>query len=178
MKDILIVNAKYNQGANKALVSILNGLSNEEREKERGSYYGSLSSLVAHIMGGATFFMSLFKEAVAQNPAAMKVYEALDKVAAPEKGPLTEAQWQSLAKNLETVDQALVDFVTALDDAAIQAPVKVRFYGGNPDAAPLFFLLLNLAAHGTHHRGQCSQILDEMKVDNNWSGIDISCLPR
>ena len=178
MKDYLIVNAKYNQKANSALISILNGLSDADREKDRGSYYGSLSGLVAHNLGGTTFFMSLFKDAVASNPAASKVYDTLGKIGPAPKGTLTGDQWKSLVKDLETADQALVDFVSALEDKDLQAPVKVPFYGGNPDSVPLAFLLLNLAAHGTHHRGQASQILDEMKVDNNYSGIDIAFLPK
>ena len=178
MKNYLIVNAKYNQKANSTLISILNGLSDEDREKERGSYYGSLSGLVAHNLGGTTFFMSLFKDAVAHNPAASKVYDVLGKIDAPPKGPLTGDQWKSLVKDLEAVDQALVDFVSALEEKDLEAPVKVPFYRGNPESAPLAFLLINLAAHGTHHRGQASQILDEMKVDNNYSGVDIAFLSK
>jgi uncharacterized damage-inducible protein DinB len=34
-------------------------------------------------------------------------------------------------------------------------------------------MLHNLSAHGTHHRGQISQILDELKIDNDYSGLNV-----
>jgi uncharacterized damage-inducible protein DinB len=37
-------------------------------------------------------------------------------------------------------------------------------------------MLHNLGAHGTHHRGQISQILDELKIDNDYSGINVRFL--
>jgi uncharacterized damage-inducible protein DinB len=39
-------------------------------------------------------------------------------------------------------------------------------------------MLYNLTAHGTHHRGQISQILDELKIDNDYSGINVQFLPE
>jgi uncharacterized damage-inducible protein DinB len=35
-----------------------------------------------------------------------------------------------------------------------------------------------LIAHGTHHRGQISQVLDELGIDNNYSGINVAFLPK
>jgi uncharacterized damage-inducible protein DinB len=41
---------------------------------------------------------------------------------------------------------------------------------------PLSSVLQAVAAHNTHHRGQVSQILDSLKIDNDWSGIDAAFL--
>jgi uncharacterized damage-inducible protein DinB len=35
-------------------------------------------------------------------------------------------------------------------------------------------MLLQLTAHNTHHRGQVSQILDELKIDNDYSAINVT----
>jgi len=43
--------AKYNQAGNKKIYDMLSKMSNEEREKDRGSYYGSLSGLLRHALG-------------------------------------------------------------------------------------------------------------------------------
>jgi uncharacterized damage-inducible protein DinB len=43
---------------------------------------------------------------------------------------------------------------------------------------PAFFLLNNLVAHGTHHRGQVSQILDELKIENDYSDVNVTFLPK
>jgi uncharacterized damage-inducible protein DinB len=177
MKDIFLMNAKYNREGNKTVLALLDKLSNEDREKDRGSYYGSISGLVRHILGGTVFFLGMFKTALPGNAAALKALAPAEGLSAP-KERLTEAQWKSLAAVFEAADDALVNLIAALSEADYKAPVKVNWYGGSPDAAPLYFMLQSLIAHGTHHRGQLSQILDELKIDNDFSGINIAFLPK
>ena len=177
MKKLFVINALYSQAADRAFVSILNGLSNDEREQDRGSYYKSLSALAAHILGGTVHILGMFKDAVAQNSAASSALAALQVIAFP-KGPFSEAQWKQLAADIETADSACVDFARALTDADLQSPVKVAWYKGNPDTVPLFFMLNQVTTHGIHHRGQISQILDAMKIDNDYSGVDAAFLSR
>jgi uncharacterized damage-inducible protein DinB len=179
MKEIFLMFARYNQKANQTMVSIVDKLSNDEREKARGSYYGSLSGLLRHTLNVTPFFLNMFKDAVAKNTGALKAIAALDSLAAlPEKDPLTEAQWKQLKTNFQTADEAYVQFITALNDADLQAPVKTDWYGGNPASVPLSFRLSQFVAHNTHHRGQVSQILDELKIDNDYSGIGVEFLPK
>jgi uncharacterized damage-inducible protein DinB len=175
MKELLVINAQYNHEADKAILSILNGLSNEEREQDRGSYYKSLSGLAAHILGGTVFLLGMFKDMAAHNDAALKALAALKPVTIPE-GKLSEAQWKQLAADIETADTAYINFAKALTGADLKAPVKISWYKGNPDSVPAFFLLNQLAAHGTHHRGQVSQILDALKIDNDYSGVNVAFL--
>jgi uncharacterized damage-inducible protein DinB len=177
MKDILLIDAKYSREANKTVLAILDKLSNEDREKERGSYYGSLSGLVRHVLGGTTFFLGMFKTALPGNAAALKALAPVEGVSMPE-GQLSPEQWKSLGAVFEAADEALVNFIATLSEEDFKAPVKVKWYGGNPDAAPLYFMLRQLIAHGTHHRGQISQILDELKIDHDYSGINIALLPK
>ncbi|MDR2740659.1 MAG: DinB family protein [Treponema sp.] len=171
MKEVFLIFARYNREANQTIVSILKELSHEEREKDRGSFYKSLSGLLAHILGGTRFFLGIFKAAVPHNATAVQALSQIDKIAVPE-GKLSETQWKQLVDDLAAVDDAFVNFVTALTDADIKAPVKLDWYGGNPASVPLSFMLQQLAAHGTHHRGQISQILDSLTIANDYSGIN------
>ncbi|MDR3249226.1 MAG: DinB family protein [Treponema sp.] len=172
MSNAFTMFAKYGQEANNAILDLLNKLSNDEREKERGSYYHSLSGLVRHIGGGALFFAGIFRATLGSAPAA-RALAALEKTNFAE-GALNEGQWKQTVADLKTVDHALADFANALTDADLVAPVKLDWYGGNPADVPLSFMLYQLAAHGTHHRGQVSQILDELKIDNDYSGINVA----
>jgi uncharacterized damage-inducible protein DinB len=176
MKELFVINALYNQAADKAFLSILNGLSNDEREQDRGSYYKSLSGLAAHILGGTAHMLTMFKDATAQNAAAAKALAALEAITPPPQGPLSEAQWKQLAAGIEAADAAHIDFVKALTEEDLKSPVKVAWYKGNPDSVPLFFMLNQITTHGTHHRGQISQALDALKIDNNYSGMNVAFL--
>ena len=175
MKKLFVTFAKYNEEANRTILSIADKLSNDEREKERGSYYGSLSGLVRHVLGGTLFLGGMAKAAVPGNAAAQKAFAPAEGIAIPE-GTLSETQWKSLAGLFATVDTAFARFVSALSDGDLQAPVKLEWYGGNPASVPLYFMLQQLTVHGTHHRGQISQIFDELKIDNNYSGINVQFL--
>jgi uncharacterized damage-inducible protein DinB len=174
MKDTLIY-AKYNQAGNKAIYNILNSMSNEEREKDRGSYYGSLSGLMRHVLGGTKFFLGMYKGALADgahtDSAALKAVSAADSVPFPAEGALSESQWKELGSALEAVDAAYINMAQALTEAELSRPVKIDWYGGNPDSVPLSFMLSQLVVHNTHHRGQISQILDSLKIENDYSGI-------
>ena len=166
--------AKYNKAGNKAIYGILSAMSNEERETDRGSYYGSLSELYRHILGGTKFFLGMYKGALADggaDSAALKAVSAVDGVPLPAEGSLSESQWKELKSALEAADAVYVSMAEALTEAELSRPLKIDWYGGNPDSVPLSFMLSQLVVHNTHHRGQISQILDSLKIDNDYSGI-------
>ena len=175
MKKIFLSFAKANEEANKAIAGILNKLSNEDREKDRKSYYKSLSGLFVHNIGGTAYFLSLFGAAVPNNAAAQKALAPLAKMEEL-KGKLTEAQWKKAVSLCKIADKALVDFVNALSDRDFELPVNVSWYKDKPPSAPLWFMLEQHVTHNAHHRGQISQILDSLKIDNDFSGINIKFL--
>jgi uncharacterized damage-inducible protein DinB len=175
MKEAFLMFAKYNQSGNKTVYSILDKLSNEEREKDRGSYYGSLSGLLRHVLGGTIFLSGLYKTALGGNAAALKALAPLEGIAVP-KDSLSEAQWKDLGTMLDSADAALVHLAAALNEGDLDLPIKIDWYGGNPASVPLSFMLHQLTVHNTHHRGQISQILDSLKIDNDYSGISAAFL--
>jgi uncharacterized damage-inducible protein DinB len=175
MKDDFLLLAKYNREANRTIYSILDKMSNEDREKERGSYFGSLSGLFRHIIGSTNYTLGLCKGALKNNGVVQKALVPLDGISLPNDS-LCEAQWKSLKPALETIDNSLVNFIVALEDGDLKAPVKIDWYDGNPASVPLYFMIHNLSVHGTHHRGQISQILDELKIENDFSGLNVQFL--
>jgi uncharacterized damage-inducible protein DinB len=175
MKQNVLIIAKYNEETNKTIAGILSKLSNEEREKNRKSFYGSLSGLFRHVMGGSCFFLSLFKEAVKDNAEAVKTLEGLGKIE-HFKGKLTEDQWKKVVSFSKIVDKAYIDFINALNDSDFDAPVKIDWYKGKPPSLPLWFMIQQHTVHNVHHRGQISQIFDSLKIENDFSGINIKFL--
>jgi uncharacterized damage-inducible protein DinB len=175
MKKIFLAFAKANEESNKAIAGILTKLSNDEREKGRKSYYGSLSGLFRHNIGGTVYFLLTIKESVHGNAEASKSLEPLAKYA-DINGKLTETQWKNVATACKTADKALVQFISNLKDEDFETPVKINWYKGKPPTVPLWFMLEQLTAHNAHHRGQISQILDSLKIDNDYSGINVKFL--
>jgi uncharacterized damage-inducible protein DinB len=169
MNTIYTIFARQNQAAEKSVLEILNKLSNSEREKDRGSYFKSLSGLVRHNGGGTLYILGSLKEALGAASAAAQALSPLEKIKFPE-GELSEAQWKQLASDIETLDSAYVAFARALSEAELDTQVK--WFTGNPPTVPVHFMLDSLIAHSIHHRGQISQVLDELKIDNDYYGIN------
>ncbi|MDR1654382.1 MAG: damage-inducible protein DinB [Treponema sp.] len=175
MKEIFVSFAKYNKEADENIISILDKMEHAERVKNRKSYYKSLAGLASHIAGGTFYFLGLFAQAVSGNAAAEKALVPLKKIEIPQ-GKIDEEGWKKIVAAMKTADKAYVSFAEALRDKDFSAPVKLDWYGGKPAAVPLYFMLQSLETHNTHHRGQVSQILDSLKIDNDYSGINVKFL--
>jgi uncharacterized damage-inducible protein DinB len=59
-----------------------------------------------------------------------------------------------------------------LTDKDLDSLVDIEWFGGNPAKVPLGYLVHSQFNHGTHHRGQISQVLDSMKIEHDFSSID------
>jgi uncharacterized damage-inducible protein DinB len=172
MKSILLMYARDTLRADAAVVALLDGLSVEARNANRGSYYKSLSGLAVHALGGAPYFHGLF---LAAFPGAAALKATAD-LSVPSGDTLSAAQWSGLAKAAAAADQATLDFIESLSDADFVRPIKIDWFGGKPDAVPLYYLLSAAYTHGVHHRGQISQVLDEMGIEHDFSGLDLQSL--
>jgi uncharacterized damage-inducible protein DinB len=175
MKEVLLLYARYTQRANQSVIALLDALSIEERNEDRKSYYKSLSGLMSHSSGGTSYFHGLFRAAVPSLAKALKPTESLEFLEAEK---LSVEQWAELKKAVAIADKATIDFIEAATEAELATPVKIDWYGGKPEAVPLCFLLHSFYVHGTHHRGQISQILDEMGIEHDFSGLDVEFLPK
>jgi len=173
-----VIYAKYNQESNKAIFGLLNKMNNDDREKNRDSFYGSLSGLFRHIIGGTQFFLGIYKAALGSNASALKALSTIENLPKQPEGTLSEVQWKELEAAVIAVDKAYVAMSETLTESDFSLPVKIEWYGGNPASVPLSFMLSQLVVHNTHHRGQISQILDSLKIDNDYSGINVKFLSK
>jgi uncharacterized damage-inducible protein DinB len=174
MKDTLLMYARYSKRADAAVVELLDKLSVDELNVDRKSYYKSLAGLMAHTVGGTAYFLGLFKPA---GPTAAKVLTALEGLSCPEGDKLTQAHWGEMKRFAAAGDQAMIDYVQAASEAELSAKVKIDWFGGNPGTVTVAFLLSSCFVHGTHHRGQISQILDSMGVEHDFSGLEPELFP-
>jgi uncharacterized damage-inducible protein DinB len=176
MKKLLLMYAQHLEKTNAAALGLVGKLKEAERERDRGSYYKGLSGLLKHILGGTLLFQNLFKSALGADSKAFKALASV-KAGVPEKR-LDDQTFKAIAGSFAVADAATVKFVRALEEAELALKVKIPWYGGKPGSVPLFFLFNQLVMHTVHHQGQISQILDELKVEHDFSGIDVKLAPK
>lgn len=165
MKEYLVHLMKYNQSADRQVIKLLAELSEGDRIQERKSYYKSLQGIFEHIVGGALFFQKIFKESCPEIDGLNHKY--MDFKIEQGESPKDFFELQAA---LEVLDGAIVDVVESLNDEDL----KKTIYFNLPQVKLEFSLgvfIMQYSNHGTHHRGQISQILDEMGIENNFSSI-------
>lgn len=153
MKSYLERMYAYDQEASTTLMGLLAGLSNDELEADRKSHYKSLKGLVLHTIQGHMFFNNMFKGALGESAAMLKNYENTQEMTYEACLPLVEEMHSNM--------QAMVAGLTEE-----QFEVNMEFFGKTKTVASMLLLLFN---HTVHHRGQISQILDEMGIQHDWT---------
>ena len=169
--------ARYNRAANEALFALLAGLPAGEFTAERGSYFGSIRGILAHLAAGDINWMRRFRE----------LFGNTGPLAHPRLAPAGHA-WMSFefatldlaafAVQRKLVDDLLSEFVAVADTARFGEILAYADSAGTPRRFVFREALDHVFNHQTHHRGQVSQILDELGVENDYSNIYDVLEPR
>ncbi len=171
MKEMLVMYAHYSKRADKSVADLLSTLDIHTRNEGGKCYYGSIHGGFRHIYGSILYFQGVIRASMPSSAAYMGEIA----LSFPEEGDLDEGAFASLCACLEKADQGTIDFVASLSDNDLRVPVKLDWYSDR-STVPLYFFLNQIFVHGTHHRGQISQILDELKIEHDFSSIDLEFL--
>ncbi len=163
MKEYLVHLIKYNRSANQQVTRLLAELDESDRTIDRKSYYNSLHGLFEHIVGAALYLQKIIKASCPEIRGLDHRYMGFD--ARPGQNSFPELQGA-----LEALDTAFVEMVESLSDEDLKKTILFNLPQVKLEYSMAIFIM-QYANHGTHHRGQISQILDEMGIDNNFSSI-------
>lgn len=152
--------ARYNEATNKKIHKLLEGLEPQVYTQERNTFFKSIQGLHLHILQttknqqsfirtnwGGKYFVSPFTE---------DSFEVKPQTLAAAAGLLAE------------YDKNLVRFAEVLEASDLDSPKKKRtLRTGGTVLVSLSDLLTQYVVHTAHHRGQLSQLLDELGVDHD-----------
>ena len=138
--------ARYNAWQNRSLYTAADTLTEAQRREDRGAFFGSIHTTLAHILWADTIWMSR----LAGGPK-------------PEVGPgevETWMDWPAMTAARVAADGRLADWAAGLGDADLAGDL-VWFSGiMNADTArPRWICVAHLFNHQTHHRGQVHALL-------------------
>jgi uncharacterized damage-inducible protein DinB len=160
--------ARYNRAANDALAGFLDKLAPGELAKGRGSYFGSIQGILDHTIMCDINWLRRFR------------------ILFPESEPLTRPRlsppghawavfsfpdFSEFKAERAKVDAIFEDFFATADTSRFGGILSYSDSHGIPrryyfrDAADHVF------NHQTHHRGQISQILDELGIAHDFSNL-------
>ena len=156
--------ARYNGWQNRSLYGAAETISDEERRKERGAFFGSIHGTLSHLLWGDRMWMSRF---VGHEKREASIADS----------PRLFTDWGQLKALRGEFDASLIDWADRLDASWLYGDL-VWYSGATKQErrAPQWFLLTHFFNHQTHHRGQVHAMLTQAGARPE--DTDLMLLPR
>jgi uncharacterized damage-inducible protein DinB len=141
--------ARYNRWQNENLYTVADRLSDAERRRDRGAFFGSIHNTLNHLLWGDRVWMSRFADwpkLTTTIPASVAMYP----------------EWESLKQERAESDARLIDWADTLDPKWITA--DMTWFSGaiqKEVTKPRWQLVTHFFNHQTHHRGQVHAMLTQ-----------------
>lgn len=155
--------ARYNRWFDERLYDACEKLSDEERKRDRGAFFGSIHHTLTHLVLADKMWLQRFaRQGVA--------FEALapDLVALPDGADYTSdlhPDWQDLRRMREALDAAIEAWLLEMPEDFPTRTMRYSNTKGVQRAHPMWQALTHFFNHQTHHRGQVTTLLMQAGVD-------------
>jgi uncharacterized damage-inducible protein DinB len=141
--------ARYNRWQNENLYGAASRLTDEERRRERGAFFGSIQKTLSHLLWGDQLWMNRF--GAADRPP----------VGIPQS-PSLHADWPSLKSRREAFDAEIVKWADGLDADWLTGDLRYFSQSSARDVSgPKWVFVTHFFNHQTHHRGQVHGMLTQ-----------------
>lgn len=134
--------AQYNAWQNQSVLQWASSMSDEERRRDRGVFWGSVMGTLNHVLWADTVWMHRLTGSP-KPEAGLK-----------QSGAFTE-QWEMLTRERRRMDNAIQTWTAGLQDVDLSGDLS--WYSGalgRDMVHPRWRLVLHMFNHQTHHRGQ------------------------
>ena len=155
--------ARYNRWQNRNLYGVADALTEEERRRERGAFFGSIHATFNHLLWGDQIWMSRF--AGTPKPAG----------GIPESIFLFE-KWDDLKRQRSAFDETIIQWADGLEPAWVEG--DLTWYSGAAKrelTKPKALLVMHFLNHQTHHRGQLHCMITQ--AGGKPHATDLSAMP-
>jgi uncharacterized damage-inducible protein DinB len=154
--------ADYNRLMNERQYAACAQLSDSKRDAERGAFFGSISGTLNHLLVGDILRLQRF----ATHPSRSAALAGVSELPRPESlDTILFQDFIMLRQRREWLDQVFIDWIDALDDAALQDDIRYRNMAGEEFRKPYGYLINTLFLHQVHHRGQITTLLSQAGID-------------
>ena len=141
--------ARYNRWQNANLYGVADALSDDERRRERGAFFGSIHKTLSHLLWGDRIWMSRFTDVPRPEggiPESISLYP----------------EWEPLKQKRADFDATMIDWADRLDPSWLAG--DLTWYSGAAKreiTRPKWLQVTHMFNHGTHHRGQVHCMLTQ-----------------
>ncbi len=173
MKEYVELMTSYNARTNEALYGILAKLPEEAFSRNAGSYFGSIRGVLSHVYNADHNWLVRVRRAFPHYRAvAGAEFAAPLPLSTPQFADFTTLHERRLA-----LDAAYLRLSSELLEADLSKPFEYTTTEGSQRRFIFWQVLVHAFNHQTHHRGQVAEILDEMKIENDYSNVVLHLKP-
>ena len=149
--DYCMLMARYNRWMNERLYALVAAVSDEERKRPVGAFFGSIHGTLNHLLWGDRMWLGRF----IGEPCAVPAF-----------GADMYGEFADLAREREVTDRALQDWAGNVSAEWLSgALVYASRVDGRTREIPCAVAAMHLFNHGTHHRGQLTALVFQRGID-------------
>jgi|GEM_PF-2414653 uncharacterized damage-inducible protein DinB len=164
MTQSLRLFAKYTTATNEKLGALLAAMDPAEYVKDRTAYYKSIQGLHLHLLTTTKFLQTLIRTNSDNKYLVSPLTEEAFELKAGTAAEACRLQGE--------YDRNFLAFTSVLDEKDVTHPKTRRtMRSGRTFLLSLSDLLTQYMIHTTHHRGQLSQLLDELGLDHDFGSV-------
>ena len=159
--------ARYNRWINQLLYDAAEVLSEEERKRERGAFFGSIHRTLNHLVVADQIWLRRFARCGLDNGITLPSLNAsvLDLPEGSGLDTVSFDDWQALRTKRAQLDAAIEAWITDMPGAYLQLPMRYSNSKGVQRVHPAWQAMTHFFNHQTHHRGQITTLLTQAGAD-------------
>lgn len=150
LKDHLVTMAQYHGWAYEVLLGSLEQLNEADYRRDAGLFFGSVHATLNHLLLVDRLWFGRFMG----NPDPVR-----------HLGQEICAGRQKLAEEIARQAEQWARYAETVDPAAFPEHISYLSTEGRPNRMPYFETLMHVFNHGTHHRGQISAAMTQMRYE-------------
>jgi uncharacterized damage-inducible protein DinB len=144
--------ARYNRWMNEKLYALAAELSDEERKRATGAFFGSLHGTFNHLLLSDRVWLARF----GAGPRPENVTSL---------GDVLFADFDELRQERAATDAVVEQYTSGLQPDDLTSTLSYRTSKGVPMSHALWIALSHWFNHQTHHRGQATTIISQLGRD-------------
>ena len=151
--------AKYNREINFSLFTQVAGLSENERQRDMGAYFGSIHGTLNHILLADRIWLGRFANAI-PNMSALRNAELVHKFQSLRQEVCSD--FGELLRERQATDMVIMKWAAELTDDMLEKTMSYTNSNGQVRDHPVWLAVAHMFNHQTHHRGQVTTLLYQL----------------
>lgn len=154
--------AKYNCEFNLSLFKLVATLSDEERNRDMGAFFGSIQGTLDHILLGDRIWLGRFAVAMPELES-LKGADLIYEFSSLRQQVCSD--FESLFRERQATDEVITGWAHELTEEILAKTMRYRNAAGRDREHPAWLAVTHLFNHQTHHRGQVTTLLHQLGHD-------------